>query len=325
MRRSLVLLCAVTLASVISSCGRVGSEGAPARQARDLEPGEKIRVVTTIGMITDLVSNIGGERLQVTGLMGPGVDPHLYKASEGDVIRMAEADLVFYNGIHLEGKMAHIFEKMENRVATAAVTSGIDRSVLLAPPEFQGAYDPHVWFDVSLWIKAGEFVRDFLADFDPSYEESYRANAERYLAELARLHAYVQERASELPPEKRVIITAHDAFNYFGRAYGFEVRGLQGISTTAEAGTADVQSLAHFIVERGIPAIFVETSVSPRAIQALQEAVRSRGFRVEIGGNLYSDAMGSPGTPDGTYVGMVRHNIDTIVEALSREVPGAGE
>jgi manganese/zinc/iron transport system substrate-binding protein len=318
MKRLLAFLGLVTLVLVSSTCRRVDSEGTSPRQARAIGPGEKIRVVTTIGMITDLVRNIGGDRLEVIGLMGPGVDPHLYKASEGDVIRMAEADLIFYGGLHLEGKMAHIFEKMQETMVTAAVTDGIDRELLLSPPEFKGAHDPHVWFDVSLWIKAGEFARDVLAQFDPLYDDTYTSNAECYLGELARLHAYVHEKAASLPPERRVIITAHDAFNYFGRAYGFEVRGLQGISTAAEAGTADVQALAHFIVARGIPAIFVETSVSPRAIEALQEAVRARGFRVKIGGNLYSDAMGTPGTAQGTYIGMVRHNIDTIVEALSK-------
>jgi manganese/zinc/iron transport system substrate-binding protein len=269
-------------------------------------------------MIFDIARNIGGDRVDVIGLMGPGVDPHLYKASEGDVSRMAGADVIFYNGLHLEGKMAEIFERIQSRVKTAAVTDGIDRSRLLAPPEFEGAYDPHVWFDVSLWMKAAQYVRDSLVEFDPDNEETYRSNADTYLAELGALHSYVKDRGAELAEDMRVLVTAHDAFNYFGRAYGFEVRGLQGISTSSEAGTADVQSLAEFIVQRKIPAIFVETSVPPRYIQALQEAVKSRGFEVEIGGHLYSDAMGNPGTPEGTYKGMVRHNIDTIVGALSR-------
>lgn len=325
MKGLLMFISSLALFFLASFCAKVERGNSPSRLVSSVAPGEKIRVVTTTGMITDLVRNIGGNRLEVKGLMGPGVDPHLYKASEGDVIRMAEAHLVFYNGLHLEGKMAHIFEKMRERVATAAVTDGIDRALLLSPPEFQGAYDPHVWFDVSLWIMAGEFVRDFLAEFDTVYSDTYRRNAERYLGELARLDSYVKERVLTLPEERRIIVTAHDAFNYFGRAYGFQVRGLQGISTTSEAGTADVQNLADFIVQRRIPAIFVETSVSPRAIQALQEAVRWRGFRVQIGGNLYSDAMGTPGTPEGTYVGMVRHNIDTIVEALSRQTDLAVE
>jgi manganese/zinc/iron transport system substrate-binding protein len=294
-----------------------GGGGAGAPRPADLS-GRKIRVVSTIGMITDIVLQVGGERVQVAGLMGPGVDPHLYKASEGDVTRMAGADVILYCGLHLEGKLTEVFERMKARILTVAVTDGIDRSLLLAPPEFQGVYDPHVWFDVTLWMKAVERVAETLAGIDPQHGETYRGNAKEYLGTLSKLHEYVKARAGEVAPSRRVLITAHDAFNYFGRAYGFEVRGLQGISTVAEAGTADIQALANLIVERRIPAVFVETSVSPRTVEALKEAVRARGFRVEIGGNLYSDAMGNPGTPDGTYVGMVRHNIDTIVSALSK-------
>jgi manganese/zinc/iron transport system substrate-binding protein len=276
----------------------------------------KLRVVTTIGMITDVARNIGGDRIHVTGLMGAGVDPHLYKASEGDVRRLADADIVFYNGLHLEARMADVFGKMGGRVRTVAVTDGIDRSALLSPPEFEGAHDPHVWFDVRLWTIAAGRVRDALCDADPASSATFQANAAAYLAELERLHEYVKAAAQEVPPEQRVLITAHDAFNYFGRAYGFEVRGLQGISTASEAGTADVESLARFIAEKRIPAIFVETSVPERTIQAVQEAVKARGFDVAIGGQLFSDAMGSDGTPEGTYIGMVRHNIDIIVKAL---------
>lgn len=289
-----------------------------ARSQEDLSR-RPIRAVTTIGMISDIVRNVGGERVQVIGLMGPGVDPHLYKATEGDVIRLLEADVVFYNGLHLEAKMGDVLERMRSRTRTVAVTDCIDRSLLLAPPQFEGAYDPHVWFDVTLWMKAVECVREALVDMDPGSADLYRANAQAYLAQLADLHAYVQAQAARLPPEQRVLITAHDAFNYFGRAYGFEVRGLQGISTATEAGTADVQHLADFIAQRKIRAIFVESSVSPRTIEAVQAAVQARGFNVRIGGQLFSDAMGNPGTPEGTYIGMVRHNIDTIVRALLGE------
>src|SRR5690606_10448791 len=311
-RRWLAL--ALTSALILSGCGRVASGAAQV----DVE-GRQVRAVATIGMIADVVEQVGGERVTVVGLMGPGVDPHLYKASEGDVIRLAEADIVFYNGLHLEAKMAEVFERMQGRTRTVAVTDGIPRDLLLAPPAFVGAFDPHVWFDVSLWMYTVEAVRDALIDLDPGSADLYRANADRYLAELADLHAYVTAQAERIPPQQRVLITAHDAFNYFGRAYGFEVRGLQGISTATEAGTADVQELADFIVERRIRAMFVESSVSPRAIEAVQAAVRARGFEVAVGGQLYSDAMGSPGTPAGTYIGMVRHNIDTIVAALEGE------
>jgi manganese/zinc/iron transport system substrate-binding protein len=275
-----------------------------------------IRVVTTIGMITDIVQNVGGARVDATGLMGPGIDPHLYKASEGDVARLAGANLIFYNGLHLEGKMAGVLERMQDRIKTVAVTHDIDRGILLAPPEFEGAYDPHVWFDVTLWMKAVERVRDTLIEVDKDSAELYRANTKDYLAKLEDLHDYVTQQAERVSPEQRVLVTAHDAFNYFGRVYGFEVRGLQGISTAAEAGTADVQALVQFIVERRTPAMFVETSVPRRSIEAVQAAVRAKGFSVEIGGQLFSDAMGASGTLEGTYIGMVRHNIDTIVASL---------
>ena len=275
-----------------------------------------IRVVTTIGMISDIVQNVGGDRVNATGLMGPGIDPHLYKASEGDVARLAGADLIFYNGLHLEGRMSGVLERMQDQVKTAAVTQDIDRAILMAPPEFEGAYDPHVWFDVTLWMKAVELVRDTLIEVDNDRAELYRANTEDYLAKLEELHDYVMQQADRVSPDQRVLVTAHDAFNYFGRAYGFEVHGLQGISTVAEAGTADVQALVQLIVERRIPAMFVETSVPRRSIEAVQAAVKSKGFSVEIGGQLFSDAMGALGTPEGTYIGMVRHNIDTIVASL---------
>jgi manganese/zinc/iron transport system substrate-binding protein len=282
----------------------------------------QIRVVTTTGMVTDIVENVGGERVAVDGLMGPGVDPHLYKATEGDVIRLADADVVFYSGLHLEAKLSEVFERMGGRVRTVAVTDGIPRNRLIASAAFGAAYDPHVWFDVRLWMDSAREARDALAALDPAHAATYRANAERYLADLEELDRYVRRRSAEVPRERRAIITAHDAFNYFGRAYGFEVRGLQGISTVTEAGTGDVQDLADFIVEREIPSIFVESSVSPRMIEAVEEAVGARGFDVGIGGSLFSDAMGDPGTPEGTYVGMVRHNVDTIVDGLTREVGG---
>jgi manganese/zinc/iron transport system substrate-binding protein len=280
----------------------------------------KIRVVTTTGMITDLVQNVGGERVEVTGLMGPGVDPHLYKASAGDVGRMGRADLIFYNGLHLEGQMGDVFERMSGRVKTVAVTSKLDaeHDLRKAPEGFEGTHDPHVWFDVTLWMKAAECVRDTLSEMDPEHADLYRSNAEKYLAELADLHAYVKEQAAKVPEKQRVLITAHDAFYYFGRAYGFEVHGLQGVSTASEPGAADVQELAKFIAGRRIPAIFVEDSVPEQTIKAVQKAVEAQGFLVEIGGKLFSDSMGSAGSPEGNYPGMVRHNIDTMVHALAR-------
>jgi len=280
----------------------------------------KLNVVTTTGMIGDIVKNVGGDYVEVISLMGPGVDPHLYKASEGDVQRLQNANLIFYNGLHLEAQMGEVIEKMnEFGVRTVAVTDLIDRSLLNASPTYPDQFDPHVWFDVSLWMKAVEQVRETLVEIDPAHTSEYEANAEAYLNQLAELHQYVLTQAQTIPVEKRVLITAHDAFNYFGEAYGFEVRGLQGISTEAQAGTADVQALVSFIVERQIPAIFVESSVPQRNIEAVQAAVQDQGFNVVIGGSLFSDAMGTAGTFEGTYIGMVTHNIDTIVNALNEE------
>jgi manganese/zinc/iron transport system substrate-binding protein len=296
-------------ALLLAACGR------PPGDLADVAT-RQIRVVATVGMVADMVQRVGGERVAVRGLMGPGIDPHSYKASEGDVIALAEADIVFYNGLHLEAKMADVFEKMSGTIETVAVTEDIPRERLLRPPEFEGQYDPHVWFDVSLWQYTVGTVRDALIEIDPSHASGYETRAAATVAELAELHDYVLSQAQRLPRQQRVLVTAHDAFSYFGRAYGFEVRGLQGISTATEAGIGDVQDLADFIAQRRIGAIFVESSVPLRNVEAMQEAVRARGFEVRIGGELFSDAMGNQGTPEGTYPGMVHHNIDTIVAAL---------
>ena len=292
------------------------SVGCDPKEAPPPAANGKVQIVTTTGMITDIVKNVGGERVEVSGLMGPGVDPHLYKASAGDLQRLTAAHLVFYNGLHLEAKMADILANLSGGTQTVAVTANVDRALLLTPADFEGQYDPHLWFNVTLWMKAVETVRDTLSAFDPENSTTYQTNAERYLAKLAELHRYVMTQAERIPPEQRVLVTAHDAFNYFGKAYRFEVRGLQGISTATEAGIADIQELAAFIVARRIPAIFVESSASTRSLEAVQAAVKSKGFHVTIGGQLFSDAMGDAGTPEGTYIGMVRHNIDTIVTAL---------
>lgn len=305
--RSLSLFLAAVLA--LAGCGsKVGTSGGPI--------GERpVRVVATTSIVADLAREVGGERVAVQSLMGPGVDPHLYNASEGDVARMAGADVIFYNGLHLEGKMAEVLARMGARAH--AVTDGIDRARLDAPPQFAGNYDPHVWMDVAMWREAAAEVAGHLAALDTAHAEDYRQRAEAYAARLDSLDAWVRARAAEVPEPQRVLVTAHDAFTYFGRAYGFEVRGLQGISTATEAGTADVQALAAFVAERRIPALFVESSVPPRAIQAVQAAVRARGFAVAIGGNLYSDALGGAGSGAETYLGMIRHNVNTIVDALA--------
>lgn len=278
----------------------------------------KLQIVTTIGQITDIVQIVGGEYVQVTGLMGPGTDPHLYVASASDVDKLQSADIIFYNGLFLEAQMEEIFEQLAERKTVVPVSRDIDRGRLLDSPTYAGEYDPHIWFDVTLWMEAVKTVQAVLTEKDPAHAETYKANAEAYLKQMEELHSYVQQKAAELPAEQRVLITAHDAFNYFGRAYGFEVRGLQGISTQAEASTSDVQELADFIAENKIKSVFVESSVPIRNVEAVQAAVSSRGFEVTIGGQLFSDAMGDANTPQGTYLGMVRHNIDTIVKGLGQ-------
>ena len=306
----LLAVCVVMMAACGGAAEAAGSSGT-----------EKLQIVTTTGQIGDIARHVGGEFVEVTALMGPGVDPHLYVASEGDVDRLVKADVILYNGLFLEAQMADVLRQIGERKPAVPVAERIDPARLLPWANYADEYDPHVWFDVSLWMKAVEAVRDALSDADPAHAATYKANADAYLKELGELDAYVKEQAATVPPEQRVLVTAHDAFHYFGRAYGFDVKGLQGISTASEAGTADVRELADFIAEHKIPAIFVETSVPVRNVEALQAAVRDRGGDVAIGGQLYSDALGSPDGDAGTYVGMVRHNIDTIVKAL-REVRG---
>lgn len=277
----------------------------------------QVRVTTTTGMVADIVKHVGADRVEVVSLMGPGVDPHLYKPSSADVVKLDRADVIFYNGLHLEGRMDELFEKMA-RVGkrTFAVTNAIDPARLIELAESPGHYDPHIWFDVTLWQEAVRFVAQALSDLDPASRELYERNAELYLEQLDELHAYAQQQVALIPPASRVLVTAHDAFGYFGRRYGFEVLGLQGVSTATEASARNVQALATLITGRKIKAIFVESSVPPATIEALQAAVRARGWDVAIGGELFSDAMGADGTPEGTYIGMFKHNVDTIVRAL---------
>lgn len=280
------------------------------------ENDSTIKVTATTGMIADIAKNVGKEWVSVDALMGPGVDPHLYKASQGDIAKLEEADIILYNGLNLEGKMADIFIRMANKKPAVQVTELIDEVDLNEPPEFAGHYDPHVWFDVQLWMKAVERVRDALIELDPAHKESYAQNAAAYLKQLEELDQYAKEQLALIPKESRVLVTAHDAFGYLGEAYDIEVLGLQGISTDAEYGLADVQELVDLLVQRKIKAVFVESSVSPKAIEAVVEGARKKGHDIKIGGELFSDAMGDEGTEEGTYIGMVRHNIDTIVSAL---------
>jgi len=287
---------------------------APPDAASGTPDGQRLQVAATTGIIADLVRNIGGDQVEVTALMGPGVDPHLYKASEGDIGRLSRAQVIFYNGLHLEGRMGDILVKMARTTPTVAVAERVPPELLLVTED--GVEDPHIWFDVTLWMEAAAAVLDTLVEVDPAHAEAYQANAEAYRAELEALHTYAKEQVASIPPEQRVLVTAHDAFAYFGRAYDIEVRGLQGISTAAEYGLADLQELVDLLIQRQIKAVFVESSVPRRSIEALVEGAAARGHQVRIGGELYSDALGAEGTPAGTYIGMVRHNVDTIVDAL---------
>jgi manganese/zinc/iron transport system substrate-binding protein len=248
--------------------------------------------------------------------MGPGVDPHLYRASQGDVSALQGADVVFYNGLFLEGQMGDILEKIGQRTPTVQVTEGIPEEDLLESPQYEGQFDPHVWFDARLWRTTVDPVVAQLSELDPDSVEYFEQRGEEYKQQIDELHSFVREEIFSIPEEQRVLVTAHDAFNYFGRQYGMEVRGLQGISTEAEAGSRDVQELADFLAENEIKAIFVESSVPPRNIEAVQAAAQDRGWDLEIGGQLYSDAGGDDGTEAETYIGMFRENIETITEAL---------
>lgn len=278
---------------------------------------EKLNIVTTTTLLTDLVHQLAGDRVNLQGLMGSGVDPHLYKASEGDVSKLFNADLVFYGGLHLEGKLVDVFEKMEQQgIKTVAVSDALDKNDLIDSKNFASNYDPHIWFDASNWKRVAQFVAQNLSESDPKNKDFYIENLNNYLIQLDELDAEIENLVGQLPVENRILVTAHDAFSYFGKKYGFEVVGLQGISTASEAGVKDVQELANLIIEKKVPAIFVESSVPRRTIEALQAAVNSKSHQVSIGGSLFSDALGNPGTPEGTYIGMFRYNIKTIVKAL---------
>lgn len=297
----------VLLVLLLVSCG-------PRSFVQQTSANPPLRVAATVGMIADVVKHVGGDHVEVLGLMGPGVDPHLYKPSVGDVRILDDADLIFYGGLELEGRMTDMLEKLNRQKPTIAVTSQIDQSRLHATSG--ESFDPHVWFDVILWRDTIGVIVETLAKYDPTHAADYQRNAAAYAQELTALDQEVKALIATVPSQSRVLITAHDAFGYFGTAYGFEVRGLQGLSTASEAGAGDVQSLAEFIQTRQIKAIFVESSVPQTTIHAVQKAVQARGWDVAIGGQLFSDAMGDAGTEEGTYIGMVRHNVTTIVNAL---------
>ena len=282
-------------------------------------------IVSTCGMVTDIVRNVAGEKARVTGLMGEGVDPHLYKPTRNDVKQLTGADVVFYSGLMLEGRMADTFTKVARRGKVVyPVTEEIEESYLLEPPEFEGHWDPHVWMAVDAWSECVTFVAQALAEFDPANAEYYAENASAYREELAELHEYARQSIATVPEKQRVLVTAHDAFGYFGRAYQIGVRSAQGLSTESEAGIEDINKLVQFIVENEIRAIFIESSVSEKNIRAIIEGAQDKGWAVQIGGELFSDAMGAPGTYEGTYIGMMDHNVTLITRALGGNAPASG-
>ncbi len=290
------------------------------------QPGDdSYTIVCTTGMVTDIVRNVAGDRAEVLGLMGSGIDPHLYKPTRSDVQRLMNADIIFYNGLLLEGKMADsLIRAATSGKKVFAVTELLDQDELLEPEEFEGLYDPHVWMDPAAWMKTVDVVRDKLADHDPDGESTYRANAAAYMTQLEELDEYAEDVLTSVPEEQRVIVTAHDAFNYFGRRFGYEVVGIQGISTESEAGVQDIEMLVDLLVERNIKAVFVESTVSERNIKALIAGAKARDHEVVIGGELFSDAMGDANTYKGTYIGMIDHNVTTIARALGGKTPELG-
>lgn len=289
------------------------------------ERSKKYKIVATIGMIADIARAVAGERAEVIGLMGSGIDPHLYKPTRSDIAKLSKADVVFYNGLLLEGKMTDaLIRTATSGKKVYAVTELIDETYLLEPKEFAGHYDPHVWMDPKAWSLAIDVVRDKLSEFDPASVELYKTNADAFRKTLAALDEYSEKILVTVPEGSKMLVTAHDAFNYFGKRYGFEVVGIQGISTDSEAGVRDIERIVNLLVERGIKAVFVESTVSDRNVKALVEGARARGHDVRIGGKLFSDAMGKPETYEGTYVGMIDHNVTTITRGLGGSAPLKG-
>lgn len=325
MRRRVALLCVALLSLCVVACEGAKPDHRSTSGGDADRAGERPVIVTTTGMVTDLVRRIAGERAEVIGLMGEGVDPHLYKPTRRDIERLLDADIVFYNGLLLEGKMTDALV----RVASAgrpvyAVTELIDESMLLEPESFEGHADPHVWMDPVAWSSAIDAVERALTEEDPTGAPTYAANAAACREDLAALHAAIEQAIATIPEQQRVLVTAHDAFHYFGRRYGLEVVGILGISTDSEAGVRDIERIVDLVVERGVPAVFIESTVSPRNIEALVAGAAARGHAVTIGGSLFSDAMGAPGTYEGTYVGMLDHNASTITSGLGGTVPAGG-
>ncbi|MFK7759941.1 MAG: metal ABC transporter solute-binding protein, Zn/Mn family [Phycisphaerales bacterium] len=290
-----------------------------------MQESSPIKIVTTTGMITDPARFIAGNHATVVGIIGSGIDPHLYKPSRTDIATLSSADLILYNGLLLEGRMTDALVRIAGSgIAVRAISESIDESSLLSPPDFEGHHDPHLWMDPIAWANAVNIIAESVITQDPSNTDSYNANNNAYQQQLSALDEYAVQVLSSVPLDQRVLVTAHDAFNYFGQRYNYQVVGIQGISTESEAGVRDIERIVDLLVERKIKAVFVETTVSDRNINALIAGARARGHEVIIGGSLFSDAMGQPGTYEGTYIGMIDHNVTTIARALGGEAPKLG-
>lgn len=283
-----------------------------------------LNVVATTGMIADTAARVGGDLVEVKALMGPGVDPHAYRQTRTDILAMTRADVVLWNGLYLEAQMEDFFADLGRKTPVRSVATNVPAENLVSHDDYADRFDPHVWMDPTLWKYAVAAVRDAMIEAAPDKADAFSANADAYIAELTQLATYARTSLESIPPEARVLITAHDAFNYFGRAYDFEVTGIQGISTESEAGVNRISELVNMIVTRKIGAVFVESSVSDRSIRALIEGAAAQGHTLKIGGELFSDAMGQPGTYEGTYVGMIDHNATTITNALGGNAPVRG-
>lgn len=317
-RLKLLLFFLLSIGSFVILVGCNSLEQTDAKDQRGASNQKEmpIQVVTTIAQIGEPIQIIGGDRVEVESLMGPGVDPHLYEATQGDIQTLEKADIIFYNGLNLEGNMGEIFSKMQERKKTFAIAEAIDEEELLIDED--GALDPHIWFDLDLWKEALDEATEVLKEYSPENADYFEGNKEQYFAQLDELKNEAIEKLSSIPEEQRILVTAHDAFGYFGRMYDIEVVGLQGLSTEDEVGLSDIQATIDLIIEKQVPSVFVESSVNPNSIKAVMEGAAKAGLQVKLGGELFSDAMGEEGTEEGTYLGMYRHNVNTVYEGLTR-------
>ncbi len=313
------LLTLLMLVLAITGCGEPTAVDRPGRQG-----DEPVKIVATVGMVGDIAKAVAGDEANVTVIMGEGTDPHLYKPVRDDVTHMNAADVVFYNGLLLEGKMSDVLVKMSRGRPVVAVTETVDETLLLSPDKFAGHYDPHVWMEPTVWAACVDVVAETLAEYDAAKADAYRERAAAYKQDVLALDDYGKDVLSTLPDGSRVMITSHDAFNYFGRAFGLDVMGIQGLSTESEAGLQRMNELVDLIVDKKVKAVFIESSVPAKSMEALVNGAKDRGHDVVIGGTLYSDAMGSAGTYEGTYIGMIDHNITTVARALGGEAPAGG-